>query len=97
MYVVNAGLREAFVLGTWLVILAGASAFASLADQGVGSPTAQMIDFNIPAQPLNRALIAFGATAGFNLYDSAAFAEGRSSRDRPVTVLYVCPAASRMS
>jgi hypothetical protein len=37
------------------------------------------IDFNIPAQPLGAALVAFGSAAGIDFYYNAALAEGRHS------------------
>jgi hypothetical protein len=81
-----------FVLGAYLLVLFAASAPVLAAGPGGDSSLVAPIDFNIPAQSLGRALIAFGATAGLDFYYNAAFAEGRRSTTvigklRPVLAL----------
>jgi hypothetical protein len=59
-----------------------ATCFATSAlalDAGQSGGSVVPVDFEIPAQPLGSALIAFGATAGVDIYYNAANAEGRRS------------------
>jgi hypothetical protein len=49
------------------------------AGQNNGVPTAKMIDFDIPAQPLADALVAYGAATGGEVYYDGSWAIGRRS------------------
>jgi hypothetical protein len=62
-----------------LLALLAASPPATAAGKESELSPATPIDFDIPSQPLGRALIAFGATARLDLYYNAAFADGRRS------------------
>ena len=70
-------LRSGFVAYMFTVFVV--SAFASPTGQEDRPSPIDPIDFNIPAQPLGGALVAFGATSGLDVYYNSAFAEGRRS------------------
>jgi hypothetical protein len=75
----GASIGRHFVLGACLGTFVGTTGLVPAALPASDSAAVRPMDFNIPAQPLGSALVAFGATAGLDLYYNAAFAEGRRS------------------
>jgi hypothetical protein len=72
-------LRPAYILAICLGVLAGMGAVASAGEGGLASEQVGRIVFDLPAQPLPKALAAFSRETGFEIIADAREAHGRTS------------------